>query len=159
MNRKSAVSLGPGASSLILIFVVLALSVLGMLSLLTARNDLKFSERSAEVIQNVYLLNETAETRRAEAERILAECEEEGLSGEEFLLAAAEALPAELEMDGEEIFWTEEIVISLDPDDPNDPKARTMMLDCALQILQPAEKNRTQWIRHDLTVSAEDEWN
>ena len=159
MNRKSAVSLGPGASSLILIFVVLALSVLGMLSLLTARNDLKFSERSAEVIQNVYLLNETAETRRAEAERILAECEEEGLSGEEFLLAAAEALPAELEMDGEEIFWTEEIVISLDPDDPNDPNARTMMLDCALQILQPAEKNRTQWIRHDLTVYAEDEWN
>ena len=54
MNRRSTVSLGPGASSLILIFVVLALSVLGMLSLLTARNDLKFSERSAQVIEAVY---------------------------------------------------------------------------------------------------------
>ena len=72
MNRKSTISLGPGASSLILIFVVLALTVLGMLSLMTVRNDLKFSERSAEVIGQVYQLTELAEEHRAEAEKILA---------------------------------------------------------------------------------------
>ena len=43
MKRKSSLSLGPGASSLILIFVVLSMSILGMLSLLTARNDLNLS--------------------------------------------------------------------------------------------------------------------
>ena len=51
MKSKTSVSLGPGASSLILIFVTLSLAALGMLSLLTSRNDLRFSERSVQVIK------------------------------------------------------------------------------------------------------------
>ena len=79
MNKKSAVSLGPGASSLILIFVILALAVLSMLSLMTSRNDLKFSERSAAVIASAYALNETAEARKAEVDHILAERAKEAM--------------------------------------------------------------------------------
>ncbi len=65
MNQKSSITLGPGASSLILIFVVLAMAVLSMLSLMAARNDLRFSERSSAVIISVYELNEVAEERHA----------------------------------------------------------------------------------------------
>ena len=142
MNRRSTVSLGPGASSLILIFVVLALSVLGMLSLLTARNDLKFSERSAQVIEAVYRLNEQAEESRAQISRILAE--------------NAEALPEPYELFEDEIAWSEEIQISLDTDTADD-NARTMTLDCAVRILPDPENTRTEWIRHNLSVSTEDE--
>ena len=142
MNRRSSVSLGPGASSLILIFVVLALSVLGMLSLLTARNDLKFSERSAQVIEAVYRLNEQAEESRAQISRILAE--------------NAEALPEPYELFEDEIAWSEEIQISLDTDTADD-NARTMTLDCAVRILPDPKNTRTEWIRHNLSVSTEDE--
>ena len=142
MNSRSTVSLGPGASSLILIFVVLTLSVLGMLSLLTARNDLKFSERSAQVIEAVYRLNEQAEESRAQISRILAE--------------NAEALPEPYELFEDEIAWSEEIQISLDTDTA-DENARTMTLDCAVRILPDPENTRTEWIRHNLSVSTEDE--
>lgn len=147
MNRRSSVSLGPGASSLILIFVVLALSVLGMLSLLTARNDLKFSERSAQVIEAVYRLNEQAEESRAQISRILAES-----AG----VPAAEALPEPFALFEDEIAWSEEIQISLDTDTA-DENARTMTLDCAVRILPDPENTRTEWIRHNLSVSTEDE--
>ena len=53
-RKKSSITLGPGASSLILIFVVLSLTVLGMLSLMTSRNDFRLAERSAQVTEAVY---------------------------------------------------------------------------------------------------------
>ena len=84
MKRKSSIALGPGAPSLILIFVTLAMSVLGMLSLMTARNDLKLSERSAEVVQAVFLLNERSEENRQMLAEMLAESSlspEEALAG------------------------------------------------------------------------------
>ena len=106
MNKKSAVSLGPGASSLILIFVILALAVLSMLSLMTSRNDLKFSERSAAVIASAYALNETAEARKAEVDHILAECAKDAGSDEDYLAAVAEELPEDMEILENEISWS-----------------------------------------------------
>lgn len=158
MNQRSSVSLGPGASSLILIFVSLALSILGMLSLLTARNDLKFSERSAEVVQSVYQLNELAESRRAEVERLLSNAADSSESEEDLL----GSLPEGAEIFEDEISWMEEIRISLDIDTQNAGtiSGRILTLDCALRILPETEGGRTQWIRHDLTVNTEDdEWN
>ena len=61
MKKKSSIALGPGAPSLILIFVVLSMSVLAMLSLMTARNDLQLSRRSADVAEKVSELRERAE--------------------------------------------------------------------------------------------------
>ena len=145
MNRKSTVSLGPGASSLILIFVILAMAILGMLSLMTVRNDLKFSERSAAVIEAVYRLNETAEERRAEVERILAECAQDAESEEDYLSAIADALPADLVIENQEIFWTE--------------SDGTRSLDCALRVLPQDSAVRTEWIRHNLMTESEDEWD
>ena len=61
MRRKSRVSFGPGAASLILIVVILSMSVLGMLALMNARNDSKLSSRSIAVVEAGYALNEQAE--------------------------------------------------------------------------------------------------
>jgi len=145
VNQRSSISLGPGASSLILIFVVLAMAVLSMLSLMTARNNLKFSERSAAVIESVYQLNETAEERRAEVERLLAAAAAEASSEDEYLAVIAEILPEDMELLGDEISWSE--------------SDGTRMLDLALQVLPLDESNRTVWIRHDLMAETGDEWD
>ena len=71
VRKKSGVSFGPGSASLILIFVVLSLSALGMLSLMSSRTDDRFSARSAEVIEAVYALNCAAEEQRATVDELL----------------------------------------------------------------------------------------
>ncbi|MBQ3762603.1 MAG: hypothetical protein II875_11410 [Clostridia bacterium] len=71
MKKRSNISFGPGAASLILIFVVLTLSVLGMLSLMNARNDKALSQRSASVLECVYALNSEAERSRAVLDEVL----------------------------------------------------------------------------------------
>ena len=64
MKRKSRVTFGPGAASLILIVVILSMSVLGMLALMNARNDIKLSDRSIAVVEAGYALNDKAERNR-----------------------------------------------------------------------------------------------
>ncbi len=91
-KKKSSVSLGPGAPSLILIFVVLALSALSMLALMNARNDYHLSERSARVVEAVYALNCRAEERRAELDGILKE---------------DAPLPEDMTLEEDVISWTE----------------------------------------------------
>lgn len=145
MNRKSAITLGPGASSLILIFVVLAMAVLSMLSLMSARNDLKFTERSSAVIVSVYELNEIAEERHAEIDRLLYECAKGAESEEEFLAAVEAALPEDMELWEDEISWSE--------------SDGARMLDLALRILPLTENERTEWVRHDLMAETGDEWD
>lgn len=145
MNRRSAISLGPGASSLILIFVVLAMAVLSMLSLMTARNNLKFSERSAAVIESVYQLNEVAEQRRAEVDRLLAGCAAAASSDEDYLAAVEAVLPEDMEIWDGEISWSESDGVR--------------MLDLALQVLPLSDSERSVWVRHDLMAETGDEWD
>ncbi|MBR6088479.1 MAG: hypothetical protein IKP86_01005 [Anaerolineaceae bacterium] len=145
MNQKSSISLGPGASSLILIFVVLAMAVLSMLSLMTARNDLKFSERSADVIIAVYELNDIAEERRAEVDRLLAKCAEDAENDEEYLAAVEAALPEDMELIEDEINWSE--------------SDGSRMLDLALRVLPLSEDGLSAWVRHNLMAETGDEWN
>ena len=140
MKHKSNISLGPGASSLILIFVVLSLSVLAMLSLMTSRNDLRLSERSAEVIEAVYELNEQAELKRAALDTLVLQAQKNGSLDTETLEAL---LPEDVSLDGDELSW----VLS----------DGSRQLDCALQIQPVGEGARTRWIRHDLTAETEDE--
>ena len=145
MNQKSSISLGPGASSLILIFVVLALAVLSMLSLMTARNDLKFSERSAAVIRSVYELTETAESRKADLDRLLASCAEQAENDVDYLAAVEEALPEDMEIEDGEISWSESDGVR--------------MLDLAVQVLPLSDANRSVWTRHNMMAETGDEWD
>lgn len=66
-NRPIAV--GPGAASLMLIALVLALSVLGMLTLFSARSAEGMSLRAAEVAETEYALYARAERTLAQAEK------------------------------------------------------------------------------------------
>ena len=145
MNQKNTISLGPGASSLILIFVVLALAVLSMLSLMTARNDLKFSERSAAVIRSVYELTETAESRKADLDRLLASCAEQAENDVDYLAAVEEALPEDMEIEDGEISWSESDGVR--------------MLDLAVQVLPLSDANRSVWTRHNMMAETGDEWD
>ena len=106
MNKKSSVSLGPGAPSLILIFVALSMSVLGMLSLMSARNDLALSERSVQVVETVYALNERAEESRRELDCMLAQCASEATDAD-YLNRVAESLPEGVELVDDQLYWTE----------------------------------------------------
>ncbi|MBQ9264372.1 MAG: hypothetical protein IJ189_09215 [Clostridia bacterium] len=136
-KRRSTISFGPGASSLILIFVVLAMSVLGVLSLMNSRNDVKLSERSVQVAQAVYALHGRAEEKRAQLDALVARY---GADRN----ALSMALPEDVEMEGNILSFTE-----------TDGLRR---LSCALEIT-PEGEDRTVWTRYDLTaVTGEGEW-
>ncbi|MBR6028587.1 MAG: hypothetical protein IKP40_05805 [Clostridia bacterium] len=147
MKKKSSISLGPGAPSLILIFVVLSLSVLGMLCLMTSRNDLRLSERSAQVVEAVYQLNGQAEEHRAEIDRILLSCRADGAADEDSYLAAVEELlPEDMSLEDGEITWVE--------------SDGSRMLDCAVAVLPLTEDALTAWSRHNLSAETGEElWN
>lgn len=144
MREKSKISLGPGAASLILIFVVLSLASLGMLALMSANSDLKLSERSARVAEAVYALQEQAEAHRADIDTLLLRCAEDAEDDEAYLSAVEEVLPGELSLDGRELSWLEEDGIRV--------------LDCALELQPLGEQPRTVWVRHDLMTETGDTW-
>lgn len=135
-KKKSNISFGPGASSLILIFVVLAMAVLGMLSLMNSRNDVRLSERSVQVTEAVYALNVQAEEKRAALDALAARYGED-------LEALEKELPEGVAMEGRVLSWEE--------------TDGFRSLDCALEIL-PDGGERTQWARYCLTAKAEGEW-
>ena len=142
MKRKSSITFGPGASSLILIFVVLAMCVLGMLSLMNSRNDIRLSERSVQVSEAVYALQTRAEEKRALIDEILVKSGKNSLDDEEARSAVMEALP-DAEIDGQVVSWGET------------DGFRT--IHCGLQI-QPEGKERTRWIKFDLNAETEEAW-
>ena len=146
MKKKSSVSLGPGASSLILIFVVLSLAVLGMLSLMTSRNDMRLSERNVQVTEAIYVLNARAERRYAELDAIVARCAQDNNKEQLFRASVRDALPEDVTMEnGLLLFWEED-------------DSRT--LDCALRLNSRKSASRLEWVRYDLTAETGDDlWN
>ena len=146
MKKKSSIRLGPGASSLILIFIVLSMMLLGMLSLMMGRNDLKLSERSAEVIQAVYELNAEAEQIRSEIDNILVTCRKDATDNEAYLTGVEEALS------GTDYEWEDGVVSFYVSDDYRE-------IDCALKVLPLESPERETWVRYDLMAKTEDLWN
>ncbi|MBR2259204.1 MAG: hypothetical protein IJ899_18125 [Blautia sp.] len=145
MNQKSRITMGPGAASLTLIFVMVSISVLAMLSLMSSRNDLKLSERSVEVVEEVYALNEEAEQGLAEIDEILIECAEKADSEEIYLDNIQKELPERYVLEGRDISWT-----------VTDGE-RTLELAAEVQPLE--SESRVRWTRHMLRVGEEEsEW-
>jgi len=147
MRRKSNISFGPGAASLILIVVILSMSVLGMLALMNARNDARLSGRSIEVITAGYALNDQAERRFAELDGVLAQCAAASDSDEAYLTAVRGRLPEGMlmERDGRIVSW--QLSDGL----------RT--LSCEVEVLPLGEKERLSWHTHRLTAITEEVWN
>ena len=147
MRRKSNVSFGPGAASLILIVVILSMSVLGMLALMNARNDAQLSRRSIEVVAAGYELNDKAERGVAELDAVLARCAASTFSDEAYLAAVRGNLPDGMLMDQEDRIISWELSDGL----------RT--LSCAVEVLPQGENERFRWHEHWLTAVTEDVWN
>ena len=147
MRRKSNVSFGPGAASLILIVVILSMGVLGMLALMNARNDVQLSRRSIEVVAAGYDLNDRAERDVAELDAVLARCAASTFSDEAYLAAVRGNLPDGMLMGQEDRTVSWELSDGL----------RT--LSCAVEVLPQGEKERLRWRDHRLTAVTEDVWN
>lgn len=147
MKRKSRVSFGPGAASLILIIVILSMSVLGMLALMNARNDARLSARSIEVVAAGFELNDRAERSIAELDAVLVRCAAATSSDEAYLAAVRGNLP-----DGM-LMGQEDRVVSWELSDG----LRT--LSCAVEVLPQGENERLRWREHRLTAVTEDIWN
>ena len=145
MRRKSRISFGPGAASLILIVVILSMSVLGILALMNARNDSKLSRRSIEVIAAGYALSDRAERSLAALDGVLAGCAAATATDEEYLEAVRKNLPEGMLMSDRLVTWEESDGL------------RT--LDCAVELAALGEDARLQWHTHRLTAVTEDIWN
>ena len=145
MNKRK-VALGPGAASLILIVVVLALCMMDMLTQISARNDYNLCSRSAEMVQRVYELNAQSEQKLAELDAILVSAgKEAGDSMDAYLEKVEGLLPEDMSLDEDRITWTEPL------DNRN--------LECVVQLLPPGDKQRTKWISHKLVVDEpEEDW-
>ena len=144
MNRKSSISFGPGASSLILIFVVLAMSVLGMLNLMNSRSDVKLSERSAQVAEAVYALNAQAEEKAAQLDDMLKTAAKDASDDEAYLSRVQQALP-------EDVTWADGMLCFTVSDG-----FRT--LNCQLKMNPLSDAQRCQWAKHSLTAETEEGW-
>ena len=143
MKRKSILALGPGAPSLILIFVVLALSMLGMLALFNGRNDVRLSERSVQVMEDVYALYTGAEQTRAQLDAVLAGAAMESSDEEEYFKNIEQMLPDYAQLSGSEIRWTETDGIR--------------NLHCGLRVLPLGSGEREMWVQHTLVSAAAEE--
>ena len=144
MNKRK-IALGPGAASIILIVVSLALCMLAMLTLITAKNDLNLSRRSSEMIEQVYELSAQSERSFAELDSILLNCEAESQDLEAFYHMVEEQLPDGMMLEGDRISWYEQL--------------ENRMLECSVKLAVPGENPRAEWISHRLIVQEpEDDW-
>ena len=92
MNKK--VALGPGAASLILVVLVLVLTMLAVTTMSAAGNDEKLSLRSAEMLTEVYTLQDAAE---------------QSLMRLDAALANGKDLPEGMAREGDQVLWTEQV--------------------------------------------------
>ena len=145
MNRKSRVSFGPGAASLILIVVILSMSVLGILALMNARNDIKLCERSVQVVQAGYQLNVEAERKLASLDAIAAMYAAKSENDDDYAAAVRAFLPTDMTMTDRTISWEETDGV------------RT--LECAVSLNPLGEGRRFKWVDHRLTATTEETWN
>lgn len=147
MRRRSNVSFGPGAASLILIVVILSMGVLGMLALMNARSDARLSARSAQVVAAGYALNDRAERDLAALDGVLSRCAKASDSDEAYLAAVRGSLPDGMLMaEGDRVVrWT------------LSDGLRT--LSCAVEVLPLGQDERLSWRVHRLTAVTEDIWN
>ena len=146
--KKQKVAVGPGASSLILIAVVLALSVLTVLTMISARNDEALAQRSVETRQEVYRLFAMGEESLARLDWVLVSARAEHGPDEEAYLAAIEKeLPQGMRLRDGQVFWTERL--------------GDRSLECAVRIEKSDSAARTSWTKHLLAAGEiweEDDW-
>ena len=101
--KRRGVTIGPGAPSLLLVVVVIAMSVLGLLALMSARSDAQLTRRSLEYTVAEYERAAQAERSLAQLDGVLAACAGEA----DYLAAVSRRLPEGMTLDGRVVRWTE----------------------------------------------------
>lgn len=143
--------IGPGAASLILIVVILAMSVLSILALTNARNDERLSVRADNVVMSIGELNLKAERSLAKLDSILKYAGKTTIDDENYLRAISEALPENMNYADGIVSWDEE-------DEEN------RVLRCAVQITSRGSRERYIWQEHRILsefaeLELEEIWN
>ncbi len=150
MNRRK-IAVGPGASSLILIAVVLTLCVLAVLTMISAKNDDGLTERSTTTAEEMYALAASGEKTLASLDALLVRCGKDAADEESYLSAVETNLPEGMTMDEDQVFWEEAL--------------GERILECGVRLLPAGNANRYEWTIHKLTVKSdsdgewEDDWD
>ncbi len=118
------------------IAVVLALSVLTVLTMISARNDEALSLRGEETRTEIYELFARGERSLAGLDAALVSAGKDAGSMEEYLSAVRETLPQGMTLQEDQVFWTEQ--------------TDTRALECAVRLLPPGGAERTEWTLHRL---------
>ena len=145
MRKQSRVSFGPGAASLILIVVILSMSVLGILSLMSARSDSRLSDRSAQVVEASYALMQSAEHTLSELDELALSLRAQASDDESYAQLFSERLPANVTLEEGVLSWEETDGV------------RT--LECAVELMPLSSQQRLVWMRHSLSAVTEEIWN
>ena len=101
--RRGEFHIGPGATSLILVLVVLCMSALGMLGLVNARGDIRLSQRSIAVVEGVSGMYDQSERSLAALDAVVAKWQASGADE----AALLESLPEKMTLDGDLVYWEE----------------------------------------------------
>ena len=133
--KKQKIAVGPGAASMMLIAVVLALSVLTVLTMISARSDESLSRRSVETRQQVYALFSRAEESMARLDSVLVSAGNQG-TGDAYLAAVKADLPEGMRMEGNRVFWEE--------------NEGGRQLECGVQLNAAGAFPRAEWTLHRL---------
>ena len=137
MNKRK-VAVGPGASSLILIAVILSLCILSVLTMISARSDDGLGNRNVDMVKQNYELNLQGDRSLAELDALLVKCRKEAESEEEYLQLVEEGLPTGMKLD---------------------EAGEQRKLKCGVRLLPEGSGERTEWIRHSLvSTGLDDEW-
>ncbi len=142
--KRRGFQIGPGAASLMLIVVVLSMSVLGILTLMNARSDVRLSARSVEIAEEIYQLDEKAEKSLAALDEALLALAGETRDETEYLALLPERLPEGMTLVGSTVYWQER---------GNGTKAMT----CAAEIAPLGTFPRCDFVEHRLLSGIDNE--
>ena len=137
--KRRGVTIGPGAPSLLLVVVVVAMSVLGLLALMSARSDAQLARRSLEYTEAEYERAAQAERSLAQLDGVLAACAGE----EDYLAAVSRQLPQGMTLDGRVVRWTE-----------SGEKGRSLC--CAVELAKEGAQSRFRWVEHQFMADETD---
>lgn len=134
--KRRGVTIGPGAPSLLLVVVVVAMSVLGLLALMSARSDAQLTRRSLEYTVGEYERAAQAERSLAQLDGVLAACAGE----EDYLAAVSRQLSEGMTLDGRVVRWTE-----------SGDTGRSLC--CAVELQEDGAKTRFRWLEHQFIAN------
>ena len=127
--------IGPGAASLMLVVVVVAMSLLALLAFIEVHGDHKLTDRSIDFTVAEYEASAAAEYALAELVGIFAECAADTADDAAYLDAIEARLPDGMTLDGRMVNWEQ-----------STPEGRTLM--CSVEIMPLGSDVRYEWRMH-----------